>query len=365
MTQSTSKPDRETIQRLPKVNLHDHLDGGLRPETILDLAQPLGVDLPAEDPDGLRDWFHDGARRGDLKKYLEGFGVTCAVMQTAEGLERVAFEALEDLHDDGVVYAELRFAPQYHTRCGLNLEEVMNAVLAGMHRAEKTFGMPWGLIVCGMRNSDPALSLKMAELAVSFRDRGCVGFDVAGDESGHPPKDHLDAFQLCQRENFNITIHAGEAFGPPSIWQALQYCGAHRIGHCTRLLEDMVVEGNRILRMGRLAQYILDHRIPLEICLSSNMQTGAVRDLATHPFSLFLQHEFRVTLNTDNRLMSGVTTTDEYQLVVDHFGCDLKVLERISINSMKSAFIPYERRCDVIFDVIKPGFRAIHDDLES
>jgi len=234
----------------------------------------------------------------------------------------------------------------------------MDSVLTGLERGRKEFGLPWGLIVCGMRASPPELSLHMAELAVSFRDRGCVGFDVAGDEFGHPPKSHLEAFYLCQRENFNITIHAGEAFGPRSIWQALQYCGAHRIGHGTRLKEDMVIDGDRILRMGTLAQYVLDHRIPLEICLSSNLQTGAVPSLAEHPFIQFLRYRFRVTLNTDNRLMSGVTSTSEHLLAVEQFGCNLDDLERLAMNGMKSAFIPYKKRCDIIYKKIRPGFKS-------
>ena len=349
----------DLVRRTPKVVLHDHLDGGLRPATIIELARELDIELPTTDPETLREWFTRGANTGDLGSYLEGFSVTTSVMQTRDGLERVAYEALEDLHHDGVVYAEVRFAPLFHCKLGLNLEEVMDAVLSGFERAEKAHGIAWGLIVCGMRSLPPEESLRMAELAVSFRERGCVGFDLAGDEFGHPPKEHLDAFHYCQRENFNITVHAGEAFGPASIWQALQYCGAHRIGHCTRLIEDMVTEGDRILKMGYLAQYILDHRIPLEVCLSSNVQTGAVKRMEDHPFLLFLRYKFRVTLNTDNRLMSGVTATDENMLACRTFGCTLDDLERLALNGMKSAFINYKRRCQLIFDVIKPGFNAL------
>lgn len=355
---------RDVIRRMPKVSLHDHLDGGLRPETIIELAPTCGVELPSRDPAALRSWFERGANRGSLKEYLEGFGVTCAVMQTHDALERVATEALLDLHQDGVVYAELRFAPQFHTEGGLPLEAVMDAVLSGLEKGAATTGVRWGLIVCGMRSSPPELSLKMAELALSFRDRGCVGFDLAGDEFGHPAKDHQDAFSLCKRENFNITIHAGEAFGPPSIWQALQYCGAHRIGHATRLMEDMVVREGRVISMGRLSQYVLDHRIPLEICLSSNVQTGAVKKLEDHPLRWYLRHNFRVTLNTDNRLMSATTVTDEHWLAVTRFGLDFNDIEKIVINGMKSAFIRYDRRCDIIYDALKPGFASIRAELE-
>ena len=351
----------DVVRRMPKVAIHEHLDGGLRPETIIDLAKDVGVDLPSQDPDALRDWFERGANKGNLAEYLEGFAVTCGVMQTSTALERVAFEAAEDLHRDGVAYAELRFAPQFHCDRGLQLEGVMDAVMRGLERANREFGIRWGLIVCSLRNFPPALSLKMAELAISFRDRGCVGFDLAGDEFGHPPKDHLEAFHLCRRESFNITIPAGEAFGAPSIWQALQYCGAHRIGHGTRLVEDMVIKDREVLSMGRVAQFVLDHRIPLEVCLSSNVQTGAVERLEDHPFRYFLRHNFRITLNTDNRLMSGTTCSKEHWLAHETFGVDLKGLEKIVINGMKSAFIRYDRRCEIIYNVLKPGFQKLRE----
>lgn len=356
-------PDLAVIRRMPKVSLHDHLDGGLRPATIVELAREQGLDLATEDPEELRQWFERGANRGSLALYLEGFAVTCGVMQTAEALERVAYETLEDLHADGVVYAELRFAPQFHGEKGLTLEAIMEAVLEGLERAGNDLGMRWGLIVCGMRSSPPELSLKMAELAIAFRDRGCVGFDLAGDEHGHPPKDHLDAFHLCQRESFFITIHAGEAFGVSSIWQALQYCGAHRIGHCTRLTEDMVIRDGKVLSMGHLTQYVLDRRIPLEICLSSNVQTGAVATLEEHPFRYYLRHNFRITLNTDNRLMSGTTVSREHHLAATTFGATFDDLEKIVINGMKSAFIRYDHRVEMIYDVLKPRFAALRQDL--
>ncbi len=359
MTQLTES----VVRRMPKVALHEHLDGGLRPATIIELAAVTGLELPATTPDELRAWFERGANKGSLTEYLQGFGVTCGVMQTRAALERVATEALHDLAADGVVYAELRFAPQFHTGGGLGVEAVMDAVLNGLKRGGEESGVQWGLIVCAMRSSPPELSLKMAELAVAFRDRGCMGFDLAGDEFGNPPKDHIEAFHFCQRENFNITIHAGEAFGAPSIWQALQYCGAHRIGHCTRLVEDMVMADGRPIALGRLAQYVLDHRIPLEVCLSSNVQTGAVASMAEHPLRHYLRLNFRVTLNSDNRLMSGTCLTKEHMIAQEHFGLGFDDHEKIVINAMKSAFAPYKQRCALIFGTLKPRFAALRTEL--
>jgi adenosine deaminase len=347
---------------MPKVLLHEHLDGGLRPATVIDLAKQCGYGgLPTSSPDELAAWFHRGADRKSLPLYLEGFAHTIAVLQTDEALERVAYEAIEDFHDDGVVYAEVRFAPVFHTHKGLTLERVMEAVLAGLARGRRKFGVECGLLVCGMRNRED--SLEMAELALDFRDRGCVGFDLAGEEAGHPPKRHLAAFDTIRRGNFNITIHAGEAFGRESIWQAIQICGAHRIGHATRLVEDIVAHEGKVLKLGPLAQFVLDRRIPLEICLSSNVQTGAVSSLTDHPFGIYFREHFRVTLNTDNRLMSATTLSNEYALAAKHFGLDFDDLEKISINTMKSAFIGYDRRCEIIFGVIKPRFRAMREEL--
>src|SRR5690348_2049274 len=305
--------DQPFLQSLPKVLLHEHLDGVLRPQTIIELARDAGYKaLPKADSDQLAKWFHEGANQGSLGKYLEGFKHTIAVMQTEEALERVAYEQAADLSDDGVVYYETRFAPVFHTNKGLSHQQVVAAVLKGMARGRHDFGIQSGLIICAMRNMN--VSLEMAELAVDFRPRGVVGFDLAGEEGGFPPKKHVDAFHYIQRENFNITIHAGEGFGKESIWQAIQWCGAHRIGHATRLLEDMKIKEGNVLSMGTIAQYVLDKRIPLEICLTSNLHTGAVQNLADHPFGIFYKYRFRVLLNTDNRLMSGITLTDEYRL---------------------------------------------------
>jgi adenosine deaminase len=351
------KLTKEFIRTLPKVLLHDHLDGGLRPQTIIDLARAAGYDrLPASDPDELEEWFHRGARRDSLPLYLEGFVHTFGVMQTEESLERVAYEAMEDMRKDGVVYVETRFAPVLHTSRGLDRARVVQAVLRGLEKGRQAFNVDYGLILCALRNMDPALSQEIAELAVDFRPHGVVGFDLAGEEGGFPPKKHIDAFHYIQRENFNITIHAGEAFGKESIWQAIQWCGAHRIGHAVRLIEDMTVQEGRVVSMGSLAQYVLDKRIPLEVCLTSNVHTGAVKSVAEHPFSILYRYKYRVTLNTDNRLMSNITLTDEYKTATEVFGLDLDDLEKITINAMKSAFIPYKQRIALIFDVIKPGF---------
>lgn len=346
------------IQSLPKVLLHDHLDGGLRPQTIVELAREQQYKkLPTTNPYELAKWFHRGAKRGSLPLYLEGFAHTCGVMQTDEALERVAYEMMEDMHRDGVVYVETRFAPVFHTEKGLHWDDVVNAVLKGLERGRKDFGVEFAVIICAMRNMK--LSQEMAELAVDFRERGVVGFDLAGEEGGFPPKKHVDAFHYIQRENFNITVHAGEAFGKESIWQAIQWCGAHRIGHATRLIEDIALDKKdptKIIKMGYLAQYVLDKRIPLEICLISNVDTGAAKSLEEHPFGIFYRYKFRVTLNTDDRLMSDTTMTKEFNVAQQVFKLGLDEMEKITINSMKSAFIPYNRRIQIIYDVIKPGY---------
>ncbi len=367
MSATTNSPALLTdqiLRQMPKVLLHEHLDGTLRPETVLELARDAGYDeLPEDRPVALADWFFAGASRGNLPQYLEGFRHTIAVMQTAEALERVAYEFLEDMRSEGVVYAEVRFAPHFHTAQGLGLDAVMLAVLRGLRRGEADFGVGFGVIVSAIRNESPDLSIKLVELALGHRGSGCVGFDLAGEEAGHPANHHLRAFQLAKRENFNITVHAGESFGPESIWQALQYCGAHRIGHGTRLIEDIVMYQDKIIKVGNLAQYVLDHRVPLEICLSSNVHTGATPSLAEHPFSVFRDLGFRLTLNTDNRLMSRTNMVAEYRIAVDQFGCDFDDLEVLSINGMKSAFAPYDKRCGFIFDRIKAPFRALRDEL--
>jgi len=356
----------ETLRRMPKVSLHEHLDGSLRPETIIELAKEQGYgSLPTMNADELSKWFHRGANKGSLPEYLEGFGHTCALMQTPEALERIAYEHVEDCQKDGVRYAEVRFAPALHTEKGMHWEDIINSVLKGFERGERDFGITARLIICAMRHLDSLHSEDMAQLAVDFRDKGVVGFDLAGEEGGYPPKKHLNSFQFCQRANFNITIHAGEGFGKESIWQAIQWCGAHRIGHATRLIDDMAVHENEVIKMGTLAQYVLDKRIPLEICLSSNIHTGAADSFERHPFKTFYNTKFRVTLNTDNRLMSDTDMTKEYQIAHDIYALSFSDLERISINAMKSAFICYRERCDLIYRVIKPEFAALRSELEN
>ena len=350
--------DPSLLRSLPKVLLHEHLDGVLRPRTLIELARESGyTQLPTQDPDALAAWFFRGANQGSLPKYLEGFAHTIAVMQTPEALERVAYEQVEDLKNDGVVYFESRFAPVFHTSGGLTHEQIVAAVLKGLERGKKDFGVSSGLIICAMRNMN--VSLEMAELAVDFRQRGVVGFDLAGEEGGYPPKKHIEAFHYIQRQNFNITVHAGEGFGKESIWQAIQYCGAHRIGHGTRLVDDIALAGGKAVKLGDLAQYVLDKRIPLEICLISNVHTGAAASLAEHPFKILFQEKFRVTLNTDNRLMSDTNMVKEFQAAADVFGLGVDDFEKITINAMKSAFIPYTERCQIIYEVIKPGYARI------
>ena len=356
--------DRQFLATLPKVLLHEHLDGVVRPQTVIDLAKDEKYSgLPTTDPVTLADWFHQGANKGSLAKYLEGFAHTIAVMQTEDSLERVAYEQAEDLSRDGVVYFESRFAPIFHTRNGLSHQQIVSAVLKGLERGRKDFGVSSGLIICAMRNMD--VSLEMAELAVDFRERGVVGFDLAGEEGGYPPKKHVEAFHYIQRQNFNITVHAGEGFGKESIWQAIQYCGAHRIGHGTRLIDDIAISNGKAVKLGDLAQYVLDKRIPLEICLISNVHTGATPSLAEHPFKILYEEKFRVTLNTDNRLMSDTTMTQEFQAAANTFGLSLKDFEKITINAMKSAFLPYDERCRFIYSVIKPEYARIREQLPA
>ena len=368
MPSSTTKKtlSNDILTRAPKVLLHEHLDGCLRPATVLDLAAQIGYgELPESDPDRLGKWFFEGADKGSLPQYLEGFRHTIAVMQTAEALERVAYELAEDLAAENCVYFEVRFAPVFHTAEDLGLDAVMGAVLKGLERGKSDFGIESGLIVCAMRNQSAELSLKLAELAVSWFDRGCCGFDLAGEEAGHPAKHHVNAFQLIKRSNGSITVHAGESFGPESIWQAVQFCGAHRIGHGTHLIDDIAIYEGKVVKVGSLATYVLDHRIPIECCLQSNVHTGAVKSLEEHPFPYLLREGYRVTLNTDNRLMSHTTMTDEFRVAVDTYGCDLKDLERVTVNAMNAAFYPYAARHRIIDERIEPAYQALHAELAA
>ncbi len=353
---------QEQVRRAPKVLLHDHLDGGLRPATIVELAAEVGHALPAPDAESLGAWFTTMADSGSLVKYLETFDHTVAVMQTTAALTRVARECVEDLAADGVVYAEVRFAPEQHLDRGLTLDEVVEAVLAGFtdgtQQAARTGRrIRVGTLLTAMRHA--ARSQEIAELAVRHRDVGVVGFDIAGAEAGFPPTRHLDAFEYLQRENFHFTIHAGEAFGLPSIWQAIQWCGADRLGHGVRIVDDITPGGRPVL--GRLAAYVRDKRIPLELCPSSNVQTGAAASIAEHPIGILRDLRFRVTVNTDNRLMSGTSMSREMALLVEAFGYGWAELQWFTVNAMKSAFIPFDERLALINEVIKPGYAKLLD----
>ncbi|HEY3878953.1 MAG TPA: adenosine deaminase [Trebonia sp.] len=351
-------PTAEQIRAMPKVLLHDHLDGGLRPQTVIDLADEIGYqDLPSRDPVELMEALTAGAHRGHLNLYLDAFRHTVGVMQTPGALYRVAREAAEDLADDGVVYAEVRFAPELHTERGLTLDEVVKAVTDGFRDGSADGRISVRALLTAMRTA--ARSLEIAELAVRHRDNGVVGFDIAGAEAGWPPSRHLDAFQYVHRENFHATVHAGEGFGLPSIWEAVQYCGAERLGHGVRLAEDIVDNGDGPVYLGRLAAYVRDRRIPLEMCPTSNVQTGAAESIEKHPLRLLRELRFRVTVNTDNRLMSQVTLSSEFALLVREFGYDWPDLEWLTLNAMKSAFAPFDERIALINGVLKPRFREL------
>ncbi|HEU5421711.1 MAG TPA: adenosine deaminase [Streptosporangiaceae bacterium] len=343
------------IRQVPKVLLHDHLDGGLRPATIVELAAENGYEgLPATEAGELAAWMNDVATRGSLELYLEAFQHTVGVMQTREALIRVAAECAEDLAADGVVYAEVRFAPELHLARGLSLDQVVDAVLEGFRRGSAGRPITVYALLTAMRTA--AMSLEIAELAVRHRDAGVVGFDIAGAEAGFPPSRHLDAFQYVARENFHITIHAGEGFGLPSIWEAVQWCGADRLGHGVRIIDDIQVARDGSARLGRLASYVRDKRIPLEMCPTSNVQTGAAPSIKEHPIGLLRDLAFRVTVNTDNRLMSGVTLSSEFHALAEAFGYGWGDIEWLTTNAMKSAFAPFDERLRLINTVIKPGF---------
>ena len=357
----------ENIRRAPKVLLHDHLDGGLRPATLVDLAEQIGyTDLPTTDVPALAAWFAESAYSGSLERYLETFTHTVAVMQTRENIIRVASECVQDLAADGVVYAEIRFAPELHVEQGLSLDQVVQAVLDGFAAgtraaAERGEDIRTGALLTAMRHA--ARSREIAELAIAFRDRGVVGFDIAGAEAGFPPTRHLDAFEYLRRENFRFTIHAGEAFGLPSIWEAIQWCGADRLGHGVRIVDDITMDrtGARAPYLGRLAGYVRDRRIPLEMAPTSNVQTGAAPSIAGHPIGLLTELGFRVTVNTDNRLMSGCSMTSEMAALVEAFGYGWDTLQWFTVNAMKSAFIPFDERLAIITDVIKPGYERLRN----
>ena len=353
-------PSLDTIRRAPKALLHDHLDGGLRPATVIDLAGEFGYEgLPTTDVDELAAWFRRGADRKSLELYLETFAHTVGVMQERDAIVRVAAESAEDLAADGVVYAEVRYAPELSTERGLTLDEVVEANLEGFRigadRAAAA-GNPivMKVLVTAMRQA--ARSVEVAECAVRWRDAGVVGFDIAGPEAGYRPTRHLDAFEYIRQENFHITIHAGESFGLPSIWEALQWCGAERLGHGVRIVDDIKVRDDGSVELGRLATFVRDRRVPLEMCPTSNVHTGAAPSIAEHPIDLLRRLRYRVTVNTDNRLMSGVSMSSEFAVLDEAFGIGLGEMEWLTINALKSAFAPFDERLRLINEVVKPRY---------
>jgi adenosine deaminase len=352
-------PTPEQIRDAPKVLLHDHLDGGLRPATIVELADETGYEgLPSRDVEELEAWMTRGADRKDLVLYLETFAHTVGVMQTTESLARVARECAEDLAADGIVYAEVRYAPEQHLERDLTLDEVVEAVQRGFTEGSRATGIRIGTLLTAMRTA--ARSLEIAELAVRWRDHGVVGFDIAGAEAGYPPTRHLDAFDHVRRANFHLTIHAGEAFGLPSIWEALQLCGAERLGHGVRIVDDIEVEPDGEARLGRIAHLVRDRRVPLELCPTSNVHSGAAASIEEHPIGLLTDLKFRVTVNTDNRLMSATTLSNEFAQLVEAFDIGWDRIRRLTINAMKSAFLPFDERVAFLDDVIRPAY-ADHD----
>ena len=337
---------KELLQALPKAELHCHLDGSLRVPTILDLAEKQKVKLPTKNRHDLASILNVQGTVNNLEEYLERFDITLSVLQTPESLIRTAFELSEDCWNDGVRYLEVRYSPILHTQKGMTSSESVDAVKKGLEQAEKEFGIKTGIILCGIRNISPEVSLKLADLAVQYKNEGVVGFDLAGAEENFPAKHHQEAFELILKKNINATLHAGEAFGPESIHQAIHACGAHRIGHGTRLKENE-----------DLMAFINDHRIALEICLKSNIQTRSISSLKNHPFKYYFDQHLRVTLNTDNRLISNTTLSEEYYLAAETFNLTMQDIRTIIINGFKSAFLPHNERRDLIKTVV--------DELES
>jgi len=343
MIRSNLKITEDVIKALPKTDLHCHLDGSLRVETVLELAHEQGIKLPADNVDDLGDILQAGrGKNKNLADYLKVFDLTLSVMQTASAIERVAFELAEDQWNDGVRVLEVRFSPVLNIEQGLTLNETIEATKAGLRRAELKYGIITGIIVCGIRSIGGDTSLILAELAVAFKNRGVVGFDLAGQEENYPAKDHMEAFYLTLNNNLNLTIHAGEAYGPESIHQAIHYCAAHRIGHGTRTLED-----------GDLLNYINDHRIPLEMCITSNVQTGSVSSFESHPIKMYYELGLRVTINTDNLLVSDTTVTKEFMVANEYYGFDMNDFKEIIIYGFKSAFIPYNEKKKLVREIVE------------
>ncbi len=336
------KLTKEFIKSLPKAELHCHLDGSLRAETILDLAKKQKVKLPYDDINKLKNFLQAGPHCKSLVDYLKPFAVTCSVLQTEEALERATYELAEDCSKENVLYLEIRFSPILHIEKGLKLTEIVEAVLRGKNKAEKDFDIKIGIIICGMRNFEPDKSLTLAELCVAYKNRGVVGYDLAGAEANFPAKDHKEAFYLIINNNVNTTVHAGEAYGPESIHQALHYVSANRIGHGTSLRED-----------GELLNYVNDHRIPLEVCITSNVQTKSVKSYLNHPVKFYFDCGIRVTLNTDNRLISKTDLTSEYMIAIEKFNFTPDELKYLIINGFKSGFMPLKEKVMMIKRVTK------------
>jgi adenosine deaminase len=355
-------PTSDQIKRVPKALLHDHLDGGLRPETIVEIAQQIGYKkLPTNDPKQLVDWFEESCNSHSLVRYLETFSHTIAVMQSKEAIIRVSRECAIDLARDGVVYAEVRGAPELFTEQGLTLDQVVEATLEGYKQGMAEAAREGNKIrveslLCGMRQNDR--SQEAAAAVVKYRNKGVVGFDIAGPEDGFPPTNQLETFEYLRKENAHFTIHAGEAYGLPSIWEAIQICGAERLGHGVRIIDDIDFSGDKP-KLGPLASYVRDRRIPLELCPTSNLQTGAAKTYSEHPIGMLAKLRFRVTLNTDNRLMSRTSMSNEMSECVKSFGWKFADLQRVTVNALKSSFIPFEERLEIIEKVVKPAYAAI------
>ncbi|MBJ7507459.1 MAG: hypothetical protein RL232_126 [Actinomycetota bacterium] len=355
-------PTSDQIKRVPKALLHDHLDGGLRPETIIEIAQQIGYKkLPTDDPKQLGDWFEESCNSHSLVRYLETFSHTIAVMQSKEAIIRVSRECAIDLARDGVVYAEVRGAPELFTEQGLTLDQVVEATLEGYKQGMAEAAREGNKIrveslLCGMRQNDR--SQEAAAAVVKYRNKGVVGFDIAGPEDGFPPTNQLETFEYLRKENAHFTIHAGEAYGLPSIWEAIQICGAERLGHGVRIIDDIDFSGDKP-KLGPLASYVRDRRIPLELCPTSNLQTGAAKTYSEHPIGMLAKLRFRVTLNTDNRLMSRTSMSNEMSECVKSFGWKFADLQRVTVNALKSSFIPFEERLEIIEKVVKPAYAAI------
>jgi len=355
-------PTSDQIKRVPKALLHDHLDGGLRPETIIEIAQQIGYKkLPTDDPKQLADWFEESCNSHSLVRYLETFSHTIAVMQSKEAIIRVSRECAIDLARDGVVYAEVRGAPELFTEQGLSLDQVVEATLEGYKQGMAEAAREGNKIrveslLCGMRQNNR--SQEAAAAVVKYRDKGVVGFDIAGPEDGFPPTNQLETFEYLRKENAHFTIHAGEAYGLPSIWEAIQICGAERLGHGVRIIDDIDFSGDKP-KLGALASYVRDRRIPLELCPTSNLQTGAAKTYSEHPIGILAKLRFRVTLNTDNRLMSRTSMSNEMSECVKSFGWKFTDLQRVTVNALKSSFIPFEERLEIIEKVVKPAYAVI------